>query len=180
MLHSKKAIEEAFHHDGHHDDDHGEVTPGPKGLDERTLGMLTSALNLHKQTVGNIVTHPADLFTVYMDTVLNKETRKNILKSGFSRIPVYLSETHRIFVGVLITKRLVTVQPGKETLAELFATRKIALKIPLFVHKDAKIKNVADKFRKGYTHLAIVCSDVEGPRELLKKCEDLQKEVNDL
>ena len=84
MLHSKKSIEEAFHHDDHHDDDHGDETPGPKGLDERTLNMLTSALNLHKQTVGNIVTHPADLFTVYMDTVLNKETRKNILKSGFS------------------------------------------------------------------------------------------------
>lgn len=108
MLHSKKAIEEAFHHD----DDHGDDTPGPKGLDERTLGMLTSALNLHKQTVGDIVTHPADLFTVCMDTVLNLETRKNILKSGFSRIPVYLSETHRICVGVLITKRLVTIPPG--------------------------------------------------------------------
>jgi hypothetical protein len=48
MLHSKKAIEEAFHHDGHHDDDHEVDAPGPKGLDERTLGMLTSALNLHK------------------------------------------------------------------------------------------------------------------------------------
>ena len=54
------------------------------------------------------------------------------------------------------------------------------MKIPLFVHKDAKIKNVADKFRKGFTHLAIVCSDVEAPKVLLKKCEDLQKEVNDL
>jgi len=28
--------------------------------------------------------------------------------------------------------------------------------------------------------LAIVCSDPKGAQELLKKCEDLQKEVNDL
>jgi len=48
------------------------------------------------------------------------------------------------------------------------------------VHKDAKIKNVADRLRKGYSHLAIVCSDTKGAQELLKKCEDLQKEVNDL
>lgn len=112
MLHSKRAIEEAFHHDGHNGEDSDGETAGPKGLDERTLTMLTNALNLHKFTVEKIVTHPADLFTVYMDTVLNKEMRKSILKSGYSRIPVYLSEEHRIIVGVLITKRLVSVPAG--------------------------------------------------------------------
>lgn len=40
MLHSRKALEEAFHHDGHGDDSSGMETAGPKGLDERTLTLL--------------------------------------------------------------------------------------------------------------------------------------------
>lgn len=36
----EKALEEAFHHDGHGDDSSGMETAGPKGLDERTLTLL--------------------------------------------------------------------------------------------------------------------------------------------
>jgi len=83
MLHSKDAMEEAFHH---------HVPAEMGGLDDRTLAMLTGALNLHKTTVDEIMTPLSDLYSLFMNTQLTKEVRKSILKSGFNRIPIMFSE----------------------------------------------------------------------------------------
>ena len=126
MLHSEKALDEAYHHNKPEE---------MKGLNSNSLNMLTSALTLHKIAVSAIMTPSTQMYCLYLDSKLNKETRKSILDSGFSRIPICYSEQNKFVVGIILTKKLISIEPGNETIAELFVQKLLSIKVPLYVHK---------------------------------------------
>jgi CBS domain containing-hemolysin-like protein len=103
MLHSEQALEEAYHH--HKPDE-------IKGLTQNSINMLTSALSLHKIPVSAVMTPSTSMYCLYLDSKLDKETRKNILDSGFSRVPICYSEQYKFVVGILLTKKLISIEPG--------------------------------------------------------------------
>ena len=82
--------------------------------------MLTSALTLHKIPVSAVMTPSTSMYCLYLDSKLDKETRKNILDSGYSRVPICYSEQYKFVVGILLTKKLVAIEPSSLTVAEIF------------------------------------------------------------
>ena len=76
-------------------------------------------------------------------------------------------------VGILITKKLISVEPSNQTLAELFVQKLIPIKVPLYVHKSANLKAISSAFKEGRSHMAIVCKDVDGPGRLRNMADSL-------
>lgn len=80
-------------------------------------------------------------------------------------------------VGILITKKLISIEPSNLTVAELFVQKKLHIKVPLYVHKAANVRAVAAAFKEGHSHMAIVCNDVDGPGKLRNIADSLQLEM---
>jgi CBS domain containing-hemolysin-like protein len=120
------------------------------------------------------------MYSLYLDTKLTKETRKSILESGFSRIPICYSEQYKFVVGILLTRKLISVEPSNQTIAELFVQKLIPIKVPLYVHKSANLKAISSAFKEGRSHMAIVCKDVDGPGRLRNMADSLQLEMQQM
>ncbi len=109
------------------------------------------------------MTPTTQMYCLYLDTKLTKETRKSILDSGFSRVPICYSEQYKFVVGILLTKKLISIEPSNQTVAKLFVQKLLQIKVPLYVHKTANLRAISTAFKEGRSHMAIVCKDVEGP-----------------
>ena len=51
--------------------------------------MISGALSLTEKTVKEVMTNLEDVYAVPMDAVLDFETMSDILKRGYTRIPIY-------------------------------------------------------------------------------------------
>ena len=126
------------------------------------------------------MTPSSQIYCLYLDTKLTKETRRNILDSGFSRIPICYSEQYKFVVGILLTKRLISIEPSDQTVAELFVQKLLPIRVPLYVHKSANLRAISTAFKEGRSHMAIVCKDVDGPGRLRNMADSLQQEMQQM
>ena len=98
------------------------------------------------------------MYCLYLGSKLSKETRRNILESGFSRVPICYSEQYKFVVGILLTKKLISVEPNDvDTIADLFVKKRVHIQVPLFVHRTANVRATTNAFKEGHSHMAIVC-----------------------
>uniref|UniRef100_A0A182NFP3 CNNM transmembrane domain-containing protein n=1 Tax=Anopheles dirus TaxID=7168 RepID=A0A182NFP3_9DIPT len=86
------------------------VTKDINDLDKDEVNVISGVLELRKKTVSDVMTRLEDAYMLPLDTVLDFETITDILKSGFSRIPVYQEEREDI-VSILHIKDLAFVDP---------------------------------------------------------------------
>ena len=89
--------------------------------------MMTGAMNIGEVPIQEIFTPISKVTKFYLDTNFNSETIKEILKLGFSRIPVAYSQKHPVIVGILLVKTLLAVEKNGETIAKLYNKRKLKL-----------------------------------------------------
>jgi CBS domain containing-hemolysin-like protein len=90
---------------------------------------------------------------------MNKETLKKIKAIGFSRIPIIHDVENKWVIGILMAKSLIGVDPSDLTLRDLYVSEEIDIKLPLYLSEKSQLTTVMKQFRKGYSHLAIVCKD---------------------
>lgn len=123
-------------------------------LDKDEVNIISGALELRKKTVGEVMTHIEDAFMLSLDAVLNFETVSEIMKSGFSRIPVY-DGTRTNIVTLLYIKDLAFVDPDDntplKTLCEFYQN-------PChFVFEDVTLDVMFKQFKEGHKgHMAFV------------------------
>jgi magnesium and cobalt exporter, CNNM family len=103
----------------------------------------------------------AENFKVVYDT---------ILKSGFSRIPVY-HETLDDIIGLLYTKDLLNYLDENEK----FNWKKL-LRKPFFVPENKKIEDLLKEFQNRRVHLAIVVDEYGGTSGIVT-LEDIMEEI---
>lgn len=77
--------------------------------DEVTI--IGAVLDLKSKPVSFIMTPMQDVFTLSTDDIMDEELVDKILTAGYSRIPVHTPEDKNNFVGMLLTKRLITYDP---------------------------------------------------------------------
>lgn len=94
---------------------------------------MTGAMTIGEVPIQNIYTPIEKVFKVYLDTKFDSETIDKILHAGFSRVPVALSQSNPIIVGILLTKTILAVQQSGSTFAELYKNGEIQLKAPVFL-----------------------------------------------
>lgn len=116
--------------------------------------MISGALELRKKTVGHIMTHLEDIFMLPVESILDFETISEIMKTGFSRIPVFEKNRTNI-VTMLYIKDLAFVDPDDntqlKTLCEFYQN-------PChFVFEDTKLDVMFRQFKEGNKgHMAFV------------------------
>ncbi|KAF1493476.1 Metal transporter CNNM1, partial [Pygoscelis antarcticus] len=128
---------------------------GPHGdLVREELAMVQGALELRTKVVEDVLTPLADCFMLRADAVLDFATVSEILRSGYTRIPIYEGDRRDNIVDLLFVKDLAFVDPDDCTPLQT-VTR--FYRRPLHcVFNDTRLDTLLEEFKKGKSHLAIV------------------------
>ncbi|XP_037875807.1 unextended protein isoform X2 [Bombyx mori] len=128
------------------------VTTGD--LDKDEVNIISGALEMRKKTVSDVMTKMEDVFMLPITSVLDFETMSEIVKSGYSRIPVY--EGHRgNIVTVLFIKDLAFVDPDDNT--PLRTLCQYYQNPCNFVFEDVTLDVMFKQFKEGHKgHMAFV------------------------
>lgn len=118
------------------------------------MNIISGALELRKKTVLEVMTHLEDAFMLSIDAILDFETVSEIMKSGYSRIPVYEGERHNV-QKLLLIKDLALIDPDDNTplrtLCEYYQNH------CFFVFEDVTLDVIFKQFKGGQQgHMAFV------------------------
>ncbi len=139
-------------------------------LEEEEREMIHSIIDFGETVVKEIMTPRVDFHAISVDIGL-EELRKEVIKHGHSRIPVFEQDLDQI-VGILYVKDLLRVENNNE---ESFKLREI-IRPPLFIPKTKKVSDLLETFKKEKNHIAIVV-DEYGTTSGLVTIEDVLEEI---
>lgn len=129
------------------------ITKDYAQLENEELNIIFGALELTKKTAAHIMTRIEDVYMLPYNAVLDFETMSEIVKRGYTRIPVYEGNKQNI-VSLLNTKDLTFVDPDD---AIPLATVCGFYNHPLsFVFEDETLDSLLREFKKGHSHMAFV------------------------
>ncbi|XP_070801039.1 metal transporter CNNM1 [Pituophis catenifer annectens] len=118
------------------------------------LAMVQGALELRTKVVEDILTPLNDCFMLHSAAILDFTTVSEILRSGYTRIPVYEGERRDNIVDLLFVKDLAFVDPDDCTPLQT-VTRFYHRPLHCVFH-DTRLDTLLEEFKKGKSHLAIV------------------------
>ncbi|XP_022709103.1 metal transporter CNNM4-like isoform X1 [Varroa jacobsoni] len=124
-------------------------------LANEEVNIISGALELKTKQAGHIMTRIDDVFMLPYNTVLDFETVSNIIRQGYTRIPIYEGNRDTI-VGLLNIKDLAFIDPG-----DAFPLKTVCdfYKHPLtYCFEDQCLDELLDEFKKGKSHMSIVQS----------------------
>lgn len=136
------------------------VTDPYNDLVKEELNMIQGALELRTKTVEDVMTLLSDCFMIPMDAALDFDTMSDIMKSGYTRIPVYEGERSNI-VDLLFVKDLAFVDPKDCT--PLKTITKFYSHSLHFVFNDTKLDVMLEEFKKGKTVTQLLDARVYSP-----------------
>lgn len=110
------------------------------------MNIIAGALELSKKTVKDIMTAMDDVYMINQNAVLDFQTVSEIMKTGYTRIPVYEKEKNNI-VALLNIKDLAFVDPDDRT--PLSTVCKFYNHPVNFVFEDTKLDAMLSEFKKG-------------------------------
>ncbi|XP_045597380.1 unextended protein [Procambarus clarkii] len=90
------------------------VTHDHNDLKKEEQNIICGALELHKKTVGEVMTKLDDVYMLSVDTILDFNTINEIMQQGYSRVPVFEGERTNI-IAVLFIKDLAFIDPDDNT-----------------------------------------------------------------
>ncbi|XP_052745421.1 unextended protein [Bicyclus anynana] len=130
------------------------VTTDVNDLDKDEVNIISGALELRKKTVSDVMTKLEDVFMLPITSVLDFETMSEIVKSGYSRIPVHEGGRTNI-VTVLFIKDLAFVDPDDNT--PLRTLCQYYQNPCNFVFEDVTLDVMFKQFKEGHKgHMAFV------------------------
>lgn len=113
---------------------------------EAKAGKAVATLDLSTKCVRDIMTKLEDVYMVEYNSMLTSEMLNQILKTGFTRVPVYESDRTNI-VALLHVKDLALLDPdGKTSLKTLCKFYNHPVN---FVFEDTKLNVMLEEFKKG-------------------------------
>ncbi|KAE8748188.1 hypothetical protein FOCC_FOCC005025 [Frankliniella occidentalis] len=130
------------------------VTTEFNDLEKDEVNIIAGALELRKKTVADVMTKLEDVYMLPYDSILDFETVSEIMKSGFSRVPVF-EGTRTNIVTMLYIKDLAFVDPDDETpLKTLCQFYKNECN---FVYEDTTLDVMFKQFKDGIKgHMSLV------------------------
>ena len=132
--------------------------------------MVRSVLRFSEVTVSAVMTHRTRVFSVDKNLRL-EEAMGPILKSGYSRIPVYEEDPERI-VGIVLVRDLMTeftVHGESSTLREIMVE-------PIYVPENRRIDQMLTQFRRAKLNMAVVLDEYGGLAGIVT-VEDIVEEI---
>jgi metal transporter CNNM len=131
------------------------VTAVHTDIETDEMKMIAGALSLTEQTVGEVMTPLVDVYMVSIDTILDFQTMSDIMKRGYTRIPVFHGTKSNI-TGLLNIRDLAFVDPDDcvplKTVCNFYQHHSLS------VIEDMKLDAMLQEFKKGQCHMAVVQS----------------------
>ena len=143
-------------------------------LGEEDQKILQGIVKFGNTEVKQIMTPRMDVIAFEMDSDY-QDLLKDILDSGFSRIPVY-EETFDNIKGILYLKDLL---PYLDKEPEDFEWQSL-IREPFFVPEKKKIDNLLNEFRDKKIHLAIVVDEYGGSQGIVTLEDVIEEIVGDI
>jgi metal transporter CNNM len=122
------------------------VTEQQLDLVKDEVQIITGALELSKKTVLDVMTKLDDVYMLEYNSVLDFETMSTILKTGYTRIPIYEKERTNI-LAILNVKDLAFIDPDDKT--PLSTVYKFYNHPVNFVYDDTNLQLMLEEFKKG-------------------------------
>uniref|UniRef100_A0A0N5AUQ3 CNNM transmembrane domain-containing protein n=1 Tax=Syphacia muris TaxID=451379 RepID=A0A0N5AUQ3_9BILA len=118
------------------------------------LKIAVGGMEIYQKTVSEILTKFEDVFMLSEDTILNAANITEIIRHGYTRIPVYRNGERNNVVSLLMVKDLALINPNDE-----FTVKSVCdyYRYPLrFVDENQTLHSLLEEFKEGNYHLAIV------------------------
>lgn len=131
------------------------TTPGDR-LNEDEVAIISGVLDLKAKAVGSIMTPMGDVFTLSAEAVLDEDMIEDIMREGYSRIPIHDPNNKGDFVGMLLVKMLITYDPEDARRVNEFALATLPETRP-----DTSCLDIINFFQEGKSHMVLV-SDFPG------------------
>lgn len=116
-------------------------------LVKEELNIIQGALELRTKVVEEVLTPLGDCFMLRSDAVLDFATVSEILRSGYTRIPVYEGDQRHNIVDILFVKDLAFVDPDDCT--PLLTVTRFYNRPLHCVFNDTRLDTVLEEFKKG-------------------------------
>ncbi|XP_072162417.1 unextended protein isoform X2 [Bemisia tabaci] len=130
------------------------VTTEYNDLEKDEVNIISGALELRRKMVSDVMTKIEDVYMLPIEAVLNFQTVTEIMKSGYSRIPVYEGDRKQV-TSMLYIKDLALVDPDDctplRTLTQFYQNS------CYFVFEDTTLDVLLKSFKEGNKgHMAFV------------------------
>ncbi|KAI6243956.1 hypothetical protein M3Y99_00063000 [Aphelenchoides fujianensis] len=133
------------------------TTASEEGIADE-LRIAVGAMEISDKTVEDVMTKISDVFMLSENTVLNTKTVAEILRMGYTRIPVYSGDRNNV-VSLLFVKDLALLDPDDNfTVKTVCGYHEHALR---FVMYDMPLRAMLEEFKKGLYHMALVSKCVQ-------------------
>ncbi|CDS10379.1 hypothetical protein LRAMOSA03055 [Lichtheimia ramosa] len=137
---------------------HQAVEPSDvEALTSDEVTIIGAVLDLRSKPVSQIMTPIRDVFILSVDDILNEALVDKILTAGYSRIPVHAAGEETNFVGMLLTKRLITYDPE-----DALPVSNLQLSTLPETGPDTSCLDILNFFQEGKSHMALVSDDPGG------------------
>ncbi|CEP17632.1 hypothetical protein [Parasitella parasitica] len=134
---------------------HQSVNPSDvDALTEDEVTIIGAVLDLRSKPVSQIMTPIADVFTLSTEAILDEELVDRILLAGYSRIPVHVPGDSANFVGMLLTKRLITYDPE-----DALPVKDLQLSTLPETGPETSCLDILNFFQEGKSHMALISDD---------------------
>ncbi|WVQ84079.1 hypothetical protein IAT38_006224 [Cryptococcus sp. DSM 104549] len=120
-------------------------------LDEDEMGLLGSLLEFAGKTVGDVMTPKEDMYALSAEKIVDGDLVKEILKKGYSRIPVYEPSSPGAFIGFTTIRALVGYDPTDLLPASSLVTQALPQCPP-----DLSLIEAMSYFQTGRSHILLV------------------------
>ncbi|XP_002154156.2 metal transporter CNNM4 [Hydra vulgaris] len=122
-------------------------------LEQDEVGIISGALKYREKKVCQVMTALDDCFMLDEEAVLDFKTMSSVIKSGYSRIPIFSVKRSNI-VAILFVKDLAFVDP--DDCIPLLSVLKFYNHPVHKVFDDTKLGSILQEFKQGTTHISIV------------------------
>ncbi|CAI8591314.1 unnamed protein product [Vicia faba] len=139
--------------------------------DETTI--IAGALELSEKTAGDAMSPINEIFSIDINSKLDRDLMNVILEKGHSRVPVYYEEPTNI-IGLILIKNLLTIDPEEELPVKSVTIRKIP-RVPEMM----PLYDILNEFQKGHSHMAVVVRNFDkiGQQSSNNNCNDSVRDV---
>ncbi|KAJ8096705.1 hypothetical protein POJ06DRAFT_263183 [Lipomyces tetrasporus] len=131
---------------------------GAERLNKDEVTIISAVLDLNEKPVGNIMTPMQDVYTMSADRILDEAAVEEILKAGYSRIPIHTPNEPHNFIGMLLVRILISYDPEDAQPVSTFPLATLPETKP-----DTTCLNVLNYFQEGKSHMMLVSASPGEP-----------------